>query len=176
MSAAGRGERFGFLEGAKQRLDKRAAGANLSDGGTRLLKGDSLVSIRSHTLRLALGAAIGAGAVAATPALASTEPTNARPCFPARDWQSWKSPSPNVIYVRVFLHDYYRLDLSAGSSTLSWPDVHLVSIFRGSDWVCSPLDLQLYVSDHGFREPLIVRSITKLTPEEVAQIPPKFRP
>jgi hypothetical protein len=127
-------------------------------------------------LRLALAAAIGAGAVAATPALAA-EASNARPCFPARDWQSWRSPSPNVIYVRVFLHDYYRLDLSAGSYTLTWPSSHLVSIFRGSDWVCSPLDLQLYVSDtHGFKEPLIVRSITKLTPEEVAQIPPKFRP
>ena len=49
---------------------------------------------------------------------------------------------------------------------------------RDVDWICSPLDLQLQVVDmHGaFREPLIVKSITKLTPAEVAAIPPKFRP
>ena len=130
----------------------------------------------SNTLRLALaGAAAAASLSVAAPALARGN--DYQNCFPARDWQSWKSPNPNVIYIRVFLHDYYRLDLSAGSNQLDWPDMHLVTKFHGSDWVCSPLDLEMYVSDnHGFREPLIVKRITKLTPEEVAQIPPKFRP
>jgi hypothetical protein len=78
----------------------------------------------------------------------------------------------------VSISDIYRLDLSAGSSELNDPDVHLKSVIRGSDWICSPLDLQLEVVDShgGFREPLIVKSITKLTPEEVHAIPPKFRP
>jgi hypothetical protein len=56
--------------------------------------------------------------------------------------------------------------------------VHLTSTIRGSSWICSPLDMQLSVADdHGIaREPLFVKSITELTPDEVKAIPPKFRP
>src|SRR5580704_2047566 len=99
-------------------------------------------------------------------------------CFLATNWQSWKSPSPDVIYVLVGVHDVYRFDLSSGSNQLSQPDVHLSSQIRGSDWICSPMDLQLEVVDTGgvFREPLIVKSITKLTPQEIAAIPPRYRP
>jgi len=115
--------------------------------------------------------------LAATAALANPAPPPTTSCFSASDWAGWKSPGPNVIYIRVRMHDVYRLDLSAGADDLDWPDVHLVSKFEGSDYVCSPLDLQLYASDGGgIREPLIVKAITKLTPDEVAAIPPKFRP
>jgi len=99
------------------------------------------------------------------------------PCFAASQWTDWKSPSPNVIYLRIDLHRVYRLDLSAGSSELQDPDVHLVSKIVGSDWICSPLDLNLEVSDlNGLREPLIVKSITPLTPAQVKAIPPQNRP
>jgi hypothetical protein len=71
----------------------------------------------------------------------------------------------------------YRVQLSGASPMLQSPGVHLVSIHRGGDSICDALDLDLRVSDgHGFSEPLIARSLTKLTPEEVAAIPPKFRP
>jgi len=121
-----------------------------------------------------LGLAVTAAHASPTPGAAA--PT--RSCFFINDWQGWKSPSPNILYLKVNMHDVYRVDLSAGSSQLQWPDVHLVSIVRGGgNSVCDALDLDLSVSDgHGFREPLIAKSITKLTPEEVAAIPPKFRP
>jgi len=121
-----------------------------------------------------LGLAVTAAHASPTPG--ATAPT--RSCFFINDWQGWKSPSPNILYLKVNMHDVYRVDLSAGSSQLQWPDVHLVSIVRGGgNSVCDALDLDLSVSDgHGFREPLIAKSITKLTPEEVAAIPPKFRP
>ncbi|MEJ0065035.1 MAG: hypothetical protein WDM85_06025 [Caulobacteraceae bacterium] len=99
-------------------------------------------------------------------------------CFLARDWEGWKSPSPNVIYIRVGVSRIYQIDLSAGSNQLQEPDMHLVNRIRGSDWICDPLDLQLQLADnHGaFAEPLFVKSITKLTPEQVAAIPKKFLP
>jgi hypothetical protein len=76
------------------------------------------------------------------------------------------------------MNKIYRLDLSSGSSQLQEGDVHLVSKIEGSNWICDPLDLQLYVADlhGGFREPLIVKSITLLTPEEAKAIPPKYLP
>ena len=55
--------------------------------------------------------------------------------------------------------------------------VHLVSIVRGSNSICTANDLDLKISDdHGFTQPLIAKSITKLTPEQVAAIPKKYRP
>ena len=133
-----------------------------------------------------------AGAAYADPPKDSTTP-----CFYITQWRGWKSPSPNVIYLGVNLHDVYRVDLSAGSHLLQAPDVHLVSRTRGPDTVCSALDLQLEVSDDigggsgfgagiggrlggglggGMREPLIASQLTKLTPDEIAAIPKQYRP
>ena len=99
-------------------------------------------------------------------------------CFLSRDWEGWKSPSPNVIYVRVGVSRIYEFDLSSGSDQLQEPDMHLVSEIRGSDWICNPLDLQLQLrDDHGvFQEPLIVKTITRLTPDQIAAIPKKYLP
>jgi hypothetical protein len=99
-------------------------------------------------------------------------------CFLARDWEGWKSPNPNVIYVRVGVSRIYEFDLSAGSNQLQQPAMHLVSKIRGSDWICDPLDLQLQLVDdhHAFSEPLFVKSITRLTPEQIAAIPRKDLP
>ncbi len=127
---------------------------------------------------------IGAGlAGLATSALAA--PTDAKPahhddCFMSGRWSGWHSPAPNVIYLRVNVGDIYRIDLSAGSPMLLWPDVHLVNHVRGSDYICTPLDLDLSVAESGggggIREPLIAKAITKLTPEQIAAIPKKDLP
>jgi hypothetical protein len=133
------------------------------------------VSIRSSLL---VASAAVAFVFAAVPALAAPGAKQSDAgCFLTENWSGWKSPSPDVIYLRVN-SNVYRLDLSAGSEELNEPDVHLTSIVRGSDWICSPLDLQLAVVDEygAFRQPLIVKTITKLTPDEIKAIPAKFRP
>lgn len=114
----------------------------------------------------------------ASQALSATPTQRTDSCFLANDWEGWKSPSPTVIYVRVGVSRIYKLDLSSGSNQLQEPDMHLVSKIRGSDWICDPLDLQLQLADnHGaFEEPLIVKSITRLTPEQIAAIPKKDLP
>jgi hypothetical protein len=78
----------------------------------------------------------------------------------------------------VNFHEVYEVQLSGDSSLLSDPDTHLVSVTHGPDTVCSPLDLQLAVVENfgGIREPLIAKSLTKLTPEQVAAIPKKYLP
>ena len=111
------------------------------------------------------------------PVVGAAAPASTNTCFFVTQWQGWKSPSPDVIYLGVNSHDVYRVDLSAGSSMLNWPNMHLVSVFRGSNSICTALDLDLKISDdHGFTEPLIAKNLTKLTPEEVAAIPKKYRP
>lgn len=130
----------------------------------------------SSRLAILSVAALAAATLIAPGAFAASNDSS---CFDARELRDWKSPDPNVIYLRVNAHDVYRLDLSTGSNQLKYSDVRLVDDNHStSRWVCDPLELDLRVTDshNTFDEPLIVKSITKLTPDEVAAIPPKFRP
>jgi hypothetical protein len=110
------------------------------------------------------------------------------PCFFITQWQGWKAPNSHTIYLGVNLHDVYRVDLSAGSPQLMWSDSHLISRVRGSDSICSAIDLQLAVAQSNlpgpaglnygadFAVPLIATKLTKLTPDEIAAIPKQYRP
>lgn len=112
----------------------------------------------------------------AAPLAAQAERSN---CIDARELQDWKSPSPTVIYLKVNASDVFRLDLSSGSNQLKYSDAVLVDDNHSSSrWVCDPLDFQLRVTDshHTFVEPLIVKSITRLSADEVAALPPAYRP
>ncbi len=129
-----------------------------------------------HRITLALAFVLVAGSALSGAAFAEdAAPTHQ--CFYSNQWRGWKAPKEDVLYIGVRQHDVYRVDLSSGSTLLRWPDAHLVSILHGTNSICSAIDLDLSVSDgHGFSTPLIARSITKLTPEQVAEIPPEFRP
>jgi hypothetical protein len=126
-----------------------------------------------------LAAAVFISAVAtATAVAAAPERSSPKACFASNSWDGWSAPGDgDVLYLRVQARDVYRVDLAPGSHASKGADRFLVNRIRGSNWICSPLDLNLTLSDHqGFREPLIARSLRKLTPAEVAAIPPKDRP
>ncbi|MGH6910904.1 MAG: DUF6491 family protein [Phenylobacterium sp.] len=125
-------------------------------------------------LAAALVAAAGAtGAAAAAPDKA---PDSA--CFASVNWKGWSAPGDgDFLYLRVGLRDIYRVDLTPGTRVSKGADNFLVNEIRGSNWICSPLDLDLQLSDHnGFRQPLIARGLRKLSPAEVAAIPRKDLP
>jgi hypothetical protein len=131
------------------------------------------------TLAGALASIIGLSALSA----ANAEPAKAKasathtPCFFLSQWQGWKAPNDHTLYLAVNFHDVYQVDLAGGSSTLQEPDARLINRAFGSNDVCTALDLQLSVADlGGFPEPLFPSHLTKLTPEQVAAIPKKYRP
>ncbi len=100
-------------------------------------------------------------------------------CFPSGGaWQNWSvAEGGDALYLRVYINDIYRVDLTPGSHVYKSPGYFLVNRVRGSGWICSALDLDLTLSsDYGFRRPLIALSMRKLTPAEVAAIPRKERP
>lgn len=119
-----------------------------------------------------------AATLAGTAATAAPDRKAASACFASRDWQGWSAPGDgDFLYLRVGVRDIYRVDLTPGSHVHRDADRFLVNRVRGPDWICSPLDLDLTLSDrHGFREPLIARALRKLTPAEVAAIPRKDLP
>jgi hypothetical protein len=123
---------------------------------------------------MAAVAALGLSCAAHADAPAAKPKTS---CFRARDWSGWRAPNKDTIYFRINVRDIYQIDLEAGGSTLlTWPDSHLINEIHGVDSVCSPIDLDLKVSSDRIVIPLFVKSITKLTPEQVAAIPKKFLP
>ena len=120
-----------------------------------------------------------AASLVAPLAHAANDDARGSSCIDARKLEAWKSPSPDVIYYRVGANAIFRLDLSTGSNQLRYSDVILFSnVHTPSRWLCTPQDFQLRVTDshHTFTEPLIVKAITRLTPDEVAAIPPEYRP
>lgn len=127
------------------------------------------------SLLVAAVAALGVANAAHADAPAA-KPKPQSSCFFTRNWDGWRSPDEKTIYLRVNVRDIFKVDLASGSSLLAWPDSHLINEVRGTDSVCGPIDLDLKISDRNFVEPLFVKAITKLTPEEVAAIPKKFLP
>ena len=130
-------------------------------------------------LRRAISFALVATALMATMVRAQPQASNGGgACFFSRNFEQWRAPDANTILIRVGVNRFYRLDLAAPCPTLQFPNSHLVTVFRGSDTVCSPLDWDLRVAQYpaGVTEQCIVRSMTQLTPEEVASFPPRFRP
>lgn len=129
--------------------------------------------IRASLLSTAL---LAAAAPAFADAAAKDAPRPARACFSLSDWSGWSAPDKNTLLMRVRNRDVYRVDLSHGTSQLTSPGVHIVSVVRGSDQVCRPIDLDLRVSDGSFAMPIMAKSITRLTTEEIAALPKRDRP
>jgi hypothetical protein len=125
---------------------------------------------------------LAAGLVAASAVLgavsAAAADTNGRSCFTVNDWHGWSSPSPDVLYLAVNFRDVYKAELSQPVPGLNQPDTVVISDETGLQSICSAVDLHLILTHRGGggRRGLIVRSLTKLTPEDIAAIPKRDRP
>jgi hypothetical protein len=129
-------------------------------------------------MALALVAGAAGGAAAAASDTGSAAPPNREHCFPTNSWKGW-TPINNgdSLLLRIHINDIYRVDLTPGSRVYKSPGYFLVNQVRGSNWICSAIDLDLTLAgDYGFRKPLIATAMRKLTPAEVAAIPKRDLP
>lgn len=101
-------------------------------------------------------------------------------CFMISQFEDWRAPDDTKMYIRVNLDEYFRIDMSGECPELTYPDPHLITVWRGTSEACGPLDWDLKVSDGvgqgSFSVPCIVKGQTRLTPAEVAAIPKKYKP
>lgn len=129
-----------------------------------------------------IGLAATVAALALAPlAHAATEPAPAKTggsCFASNTWNGWKTTNNgDALLLRINNRDIYRVDLTPGTHAYRGADQFLVNQVRGSNFICSALDLDLTLADHnGFRQPLIATSLRKLSPAEIAAIPRKDLP
>ena len=99
-------------------------------------------------------------------------------CFFTTQFENWRAADAKTIYIRVRGNNFYRLAMGGECSAALLPSAQLVTVFRGSNLVCSALDWNLKVRPglHEIPEPCIVKTMTKLSPAEAASLPVKARP
>jgi hypothetical protein len=120
-----------------------------------------------------------AAVLAATMAAAGL-PAAAQPgqsCFRVTEWYGWKAPDDHTILLNVGYNRIFRLDVSS-CPALTIGGTRLVSInHESSGLICSPLDLDIKVSQGGgIATACIVTGMSELTPEQVAALPKHLRP
>ena len=120
-------------------------------------------------------------AVAACALLLALGPAHAQParqCFNTFEMGNWRAADASTLYVRVHMNKIYRLDLKGRCSLLTAPGARLITTFRGSNLICSPLDWDLKVSTGigNDQEPCLVKTMTPLSPDEIKALPKKDTP
>ena len=132
------------------------------------------------TYRGYLAAALAGAALAAadaTAALAQAPARSLNQCFHSSQWDGWSSPGPGVIYIKVGASKIFKVELANPDRRLKQGGRFLVFSPRGSSMICNAIDLNLSLADtSGYDRPLFPTTLVRLTDEEVAAIPRKFRP
>ena len=110
-----------------------------------------------------------------SPALADPKPR----CFTVAQMGNWRgSPDGKAIYIRADVNRYYRLELARECSTLRGIDPRLLLTSRTGGTICTALDLDVKVSESagGIVEPCFPKTLSELTPAEVAALPKDTKP
>ena len=129
---------------------------------------------------LASAAALCAAAAPA-PALAAdpAKPAAGPQCFRVSQIQNHTKGDAKTLYLSVKpKRQVYRLGMSGSClAGVNSSDPLVLETVGGTDMVCRPLDLDLKVKvGAGGLTPCIIKDITRLTPDQVAALPPKVRP
>jgi len=98
-----------------------------------------------------------------------------RQCFQSRAINSFAAPDNKTLYVRVGTKDVYRLDMFSACQDMNWNE-HIAIQSRGSTWICSGLDAEVISRTAIGPERCLVNDIHKLTPAEIAALPPRAKP
>lgn len=136
--------------------------------------------------RVSLAAALSVGLAGAAiaqgqPAAPEAKPAPAeaakpqRSCFFNRDIRGFAAPDDKTLYLRVRTKDVYRLEMMGRCPDLDWEN-RIAIDSRGSSSICDAVDATVLVRGPIGVDRCPVKSITRLTPEEVAALPRKAKP
>ncbi|MEA1652968.1 DUF6491 family protein [Nitrospirillum sp. BR 11164] len=105
------------------------------------------------------------GAVASATEAPGAKPMAAQPaCFFTRDIDGWNSIDPYTVRIRVGVNKRYDLKLFMPQPDLSTRlQLAIVTKPGGSDWVCSPMDIEIIGEPLHLRVP--VREIIAVPPD-----------
>jgi hypothetical protein len=124
-------------------------------------------------------AVMAVGAVGSAPAAAKSplEPGSKPPrqCFWNHEVENFASNDDRIVNVRVRVKDIYQFEMFGRCDEVDWAN-HIAIVSRGSDYICTGMDADIVTPSSLGPHRCAVRSIRKLTPEEVAALPKHARP
>ena len=118
-------------------------------------------------------------ALTATAAGAADEP--AKPaaqnqCFWARNATSFAAPDNRTVYVEVNSRDIYKFDLMIPCPDVNW-NQRIALVSRSGSNICNALDAEIVSHATGIGpQRCPVKTLTKLTPAEIAALPRHAKP
>lgn len=134
--------------------------------------------MKPHRMLAALALAAGLAGLS-IPTMAATKPAPAQQnsCFFSRDWHGSKAVDEHTLYIRTGVNQVYRVDFERGCRDMNSPWAKFLQINRGSTMICSPLDLDLYVSTTpGVKTACIATGLRRLSPAEAKALPKNAQP
>jgi len=115
------------------------------------------------------------GVAAATPDHAA-DPQKRNQCFWTRNANGFAAADEHTLNVRVGVRDVYQFEMFGSCQGLDW-DQRIALVSRSGSSICTGMDAEVVASSPGFgRQRCPVRSVRKLTPEEVAALPKRAKP
>jgi len=124
----------------------------------------------------ALMALAAAGSAAAAPADKLVEPSKSNQCFWTRMADGFAAPDEHTLYVRVGVRDVYQFQMFIPCQGMDW-DQRIALISRAGSTICTGMDAEVVTHETGIgRQRCPVRSVKKLTKEEIAALPRGSRP
>jgi hypothetical protein len=98
-----------------------------------------------------------------------------RQCFWAHQVNNFAAEGDEVVNVRVGLRDVYRLELFGTCPEVDWTQkIALVS--RGGSSICSGLDAEIITPSAIGPQRCAVRTVSKLTDDQIKALPSKAKP
>ena len=124
----------------------------------------------------ALSAAGSAPAQSPAPADKLVEPAKANQCFWTRFADGFAAPDEHTLYVRVGVRDVYQFEMFIPCQGMDW-DQRIALVSRAGSTICTGMDAEVITHETGIgRQRCVVRSVKKLTKEEIAALPKRSRP
>jgi len=96
-------------------------------------------------------------------------------CFFTRNADGFAAPDEKTLFVRVGVRDVYQFEMFGNCPDLDWSQ-RLALVSRGSSTICTGMDAEVITHSPIGPQRCPVRSVRKLTPDEVKALPRKSRP
>ena len=114
-------------------------------------------------------------AAAAGAADSSAKPARHNDCFWTRNADGFAAQGDNILNVRVNTRDVYQFEMMGHCPDMDW-NQRIALVSRGSSNICSGMDAEIVTHSPIGPTRCPVRSVRKLTPDEIAALPRKARP
>ena len=129
-----------------------------------------------HALAATAAALLAFAATTASAADNAGKPVAPNQCFWTRNITGFAAPDDHTVYIRVSFRDVYRLDLMVACPDVEW-NQRIALVSRSGSNICNALDAEIVAHATGLGpQRCPVKTMTKLTPAEIAVLPRHAKP